>query len=86
MSEKGILGAAATNLIETDAKEKVEHGQATRDAFQMADVFLSGDTAGGAYADQVIRFLDLLFGRPTLTPTPEEQAMFMAYAASLRSG
>lgn len=86
LSEKGILGAAATSLMETDAKEKVEYGQATRDAFQMSDVFLSGDAAGGAYADQVIRFLDLLFGRPTLTPTSEEQAMFMAYAASLQSG
>jgi deoxycytidylate deaminase len=52
----------------------------------MADVFLSGDAAGAGYADQVSRFLDLLFGCPTLTPTPQEQAMFMAYAASLRSG
>lgn len=80
-SEMGILGEAATTLMEIDAEEKLEHGQATRDAFRMADVFLSGD-----YADQVSRFLDLLFGRPTLTPTPQEQAMFMAYAASLRSG
>jgi deoxycytidylate deaminase len=67
--------------METDAKEKVDYGQATRDAFQMADVFLSSDSA-----DQVSRFLSLLFGCPTLTPTPQEQAMFMAYAASLRSG
>lgn len=28
----------------------------------------------------------LLFGCPTLTPSPQEQALFMAYAASLRSG
>jgi deoxycytidylate deaminase len=85
-SEMGILGEAATTLMETDAEEKLEHGQATRDAFRMADVFLSADSASGDYADQVSRFLDLLFGRPTLTPTPQEQAMFMAYAASLRSG
>jgi deoxycytidylate deaminase len=81
LSEKGILGGNAANLMETDAKEKVDYGQATRDAFQMADVFLSSDSA-----DQVSRFLSLLFGCPTLTPTPQEQAMFMAYAASLRSG
>jgi deoxycytidylate deaminase len=86
LAEKGISGEAAMTLMETDAKEKLEHGQATRDAFQMADVFLSGDSAGADCADQVGRFLDLLFGRPTLTPTPQEQAMFMAYAASLRSG
>lgn len=86
LAEKGIVGEAATTLMEMDAKGKLEHGQATRDAFQMADVFLSGDSAGAEYADQVSRFLGLLFGCPTLTPTPQEQAMFMAYAASLRSG
>jgi deoxycytidylate deaminase len=81
LSEKGIVDDAAARLMETDAKEKLEYGQATRDAFEMADVFLSGN-----YAGQVSRFLNLLFGCPTLTPTPEEQAMFMGYAASLRSG
>jgi deoxycytidylate deaminase len=85
LSEKGIVGEPATKLMETDAKEKLQYGQATRDAFQMADVFVSG-ASGSDYADQVIRFLDLLFGCPTLTPTPQEQAIFMAYAASLRSG
>lgn len=84
--EQGIVGEDAATLMETDAKEKLDYGQATRDAFQMADVFLSGDGAGADYADQVSRFLDLLFGSPTLTPTPQEQAMFMAYASSLRSG
>jgi deoxycytidylate deaminase len=86
LAEKGIKGENAIRLMETDAKESVEYGQATRDAFQMADVFLSSDSAGADYADQVSRFLDLLFGCPTLTPSPQEQAMFMAYAASLRSG
>jgi deoxycytidylate deaminase len=86
LSEKGIIGDSADKLMETDAKEKLEYGQATRDAFQLADVFLSGESGDGDYGDQVSRFLDLLFGSPTLTPTPQEQAMFMAYAASLRSG
>jgi deoxycytidylate deaminase len=86
LAETGIEGQDAKGLMEIDAKEKCEYGQATRDAFQMADVFLSGDAANVDYADQVGRFLDLLFGCPTLTPTPQEQAMFMAYAASLRSG
>jgi hypothetical protein len=47
--------------METDAEEKLEHGEATRDAFQMANVFLSGDSAGADYGDQVSRFLDLLW-------------------------
>jgi deoxycytidylate deaminase len=81
LAEKGIADPDASQLMEMDAKQDGDHGQATREAFRMADVFLSGD-----YRSQVSRFLDLLFGCPTLTPTPEEQAMFMAYAASLRSG
>jgi deoxycytidylate deaminase len=86
LDEKGINGEQATLLIRTDAKEKQDHGQATRDAFQMADVFLSGGSTPNGYLPQISRFLDLVFGCPSLTPTPEEQAMFMAYAASLRSG
>jgi deoxycytidylate deaminase len=85
LSEKGIVGAPAAKLMETDANERLQHGQATRDTFQMADIFVSGASKSD-YADQVSRFLDLLFGCPTLTPTPQEQAIFMAYAASLRSG
>ena len=81
LAEQGIVDTAASELMERDANEKVDFGQETRMAFQMADVFLSGE-----YSTQVERFLDLLFGRPSLTPTPEEQAMFMAYASSLRSG
>jgi deoxycytidylate deaminase len=86
LEEKGTTGPPAVELMEIDAKEKFDYGQATRDAFQMADVFVSGGSTGADYADQVGRFLDLVFGCPLLTPTPQEQAMFMAYAASLRSG
>jgi deoxycytidylate deaminase len=86
LSEKGIGEGDAKNLMEMDAKEKLEYGQATRDTFQAADVFLSEESGAGDYAVQVSRFLDLLFGCPTLTPTSHEHAMFMAYAASLRSG
>jgi deoxycytidylate deaminase len=85
LGEKRIVGDDAVNLMETDAKEKLEYGQATRDAFQMADVFMPED-ARGEFGEPVKRFLDLLFGSPYLTPTGEEHAMFMAYAASLRSG
>jgi hypothetical protein len=42
LSEKAIVGEAAAVLMETDAKEKLQYRQATRDAFQMADVFVSG--------------------------------------------
>jgi deoxycytidylate deaminase len=35
---------------------------------------------------QLDRFLDIVFGHPFSTPTPDEQAMFLAYGASMRSG
>ncbi len=79
--ERGMTDAA-TDLIGADAAQAVEHGQQTSETFHLADVFVSMD----GYSNQIGRFVDLVFGSPTITPTREEQAMFTAYAASLRSG
>lgn len=75
-------------LLERDEHEEssdyVERGynfgQRTRDTFQLADVFLRHDDERA-----IERFLDLVFGCPFFTPTQDEHAMFLAYAASLRS-
>jgi deoxycytidylate deaminase len=69
-------------LIEKDAAEVETYGQQTRKTFHLADVFFTTDN----FRTEAPRFLDLVFGCPNITPTLEEQAMFMAYAASLRSG
>ncbi len=75
--------AAIDSLIDSDTSEpNEEYGQRTRDAFHLADVFVS--QAGAE--EQVNRFLDLIFGCPTVTPTRDEHGMFLAYASSLRSG
>lgn len=79
--DRGMKGAA-DELIDKDTAESGQYGQQTRETFHLADVFVSMED----YRNQLNRFLDLIFGRPTLTPTPEEHAMFTAYAASLRSG
>lgn len=79
--DRGMKGAA-DELIAKDTAESGQFGQQTRETFHLADVFVSMDD----YRNQLNRFLDLIFGRPTLTPTREEHAMFTAYAASLRSG
>lgn len=83
---KGIDQRAAEDLVVRDEDEQQSHdvpnnvGQQTRDTFQLADVFVpQGDKS------KIYRFLDLVFGDPFQTPTQEEQAMFMAYASSLRS-
>ena len=80
--QKGIPEGEQSALIDQDAAEVEEYGQQTRQTFHLADVFFTAEN----YQTEVPRFLDLVFGCPTITPTHEEQAMFMAYTASLRSG
>ena len=82
LAERGIQPDEASKLIEIDASQSAEHGQQTRETFHLADVF----TSIKDFEQQIPRFLDLVFGSPRITPTRDEQAMFTAYAASLRSG
>lgn len=77
---KRIAVREAEALIKRDESEQDDFGQQTRDTFTLADVFLQD-----GQRDQLERFFDLLFGAPFTTPTPDEHAMFLAYAASLRS-
>ncbi|GLU39777.1 anti-phage dCTP deaminase [Pseudomonas sp. NBRC 100443] len=81
---KGIPKEELDRLISRDDKESADHGQRTRDVFQMADAFVTTDDAE-RLSDQLSRILNLLFSNPLTPPTAEEYAMFMAYAASLRS-
>lgn len=82
-SIKGVSSRDAIALVERDEHEKGRHGQKTRDTFHLADVFIR---LGGDLDSQIQRFLDLIYGCPYVTPTPDEHAMFLACAASLRSG
>ncbi|MCC6157075.1 MAG: cytidine deaminase [Deltaproteobacteria bacterium] len=72
----------AEELIRRDEDEGSELGQKTRDTFALSDVFVRADQA----ESELGRFLELVFGNTTLTPTRDEHGMFMAYAASVRSG
>ena len=84
-NRKGLERKQAEELIEIDQKQTAEeYGQRTRDTFQMADLFVA--VAGKEYERGLQRFLRLVFGDPFLTPSRDEHAMFLAYAASLRSG
>lgn len=73
----------AQALVDRDQNEPDnELGQNVRDAFFQADAFVE---SGADQRWQLERFIHLLFGDPTITPTLEEYAMFHARAASLRS-
>jgi deoxycytidylate deaminase len=82
--EKGVPPEEIERLIERDDKESNSLGQSTRDVFQMADAFVTSDDTE-SLSTQIGRILNLLFSEPVVPPTSDEYAMFMAYAASLRS-
>jgi deoxycytidylate deaminase len=77
----------ARRLIRRDEEDETnEFGQRTRDTFALADVFIRlNESSLPAAQDEAQRFLDLIFGRPDLSPKATEHAMYLAYAASLRS-
>ena len=80
MNDKGMTREQASELLHRDeAEEDDDFGQRTRETFHLGDVFVS-------QKEDVWRFLDLVFGEPYITPTREEYAMFLAFAASVRSG
>lgn len=75
----------AIRLIKRDAEETDDvYGQYTTETFQLSDVFVQ--LRQGRYETELERFFDLVFSNPYVTPTQQEHGMFLAYAASLRSG
>jgi deoxycytidylate deaminase len=85
LKQKGLTEAEAHELIERDAGELNDYGQHTRDAFELADVFIRQEPEHKNTKAQLERFLRLVFGAIDETPTPDEHAMFLAYGSSLRS-
>lgn len=59
-------------------------GQRVRDTFELADAYVALRT-GHQIRDEIVRIVRLLFGAPFETPTRDEQAMFQAFGARLRS-
>lgn len=75
----------ANILIQRDEDEHVPHGQKVTDTFHMSDFFVQLDGQGDQLEKSIWRILDILFGKPHVTPTFDEYAMFLAFSASLRS-
>ncbi len=78
-----ISKTEAQELIERDEEEGKDLGQKTREAFHLADAFISQDSP--TRQEDLWRILDVVFGDPHATPTQDEFAMFLAFAGSLRS-
>ncbi|MBU2512791.1 cytidine deaminase [bacterium] len=82
---KNISEDQASELIERDQNEIDDSGQHTQDTFHLSDFFVHFDGNSDKFQNDLWRILDLMFGRPYVTPTFDEFAMFMAFSASLRS-
>ncbi|HWO24834.1 MAG TPA: anti-phage dCTP deaminase [Kofleriaceae bacterium] len=85
LRQKGLTEEQALAVIERDASEENTFGQQTRDAFDLADIYIRQQPERAKTTEQLERFLRLVFGAVVETPTPDEHAMFLAYASSLRS-
>jgi deoxycytidylate deaminase len=85
LETRGMKSSQAMQLITRDEDEVEAYGQHTRDAFHLADHFVADENNEDKLRSSIWRCLDLIFGSPTITPTFNEFAMFMAFAAALRS-
>ena len=84
--QKGMSDDEASHLIDRDGEEaKVPHGQRLNSTFHLADFFLHITDSRDQLEADVRRMVQLWFGNPFITPTFDEYAMFMAFAAGLRS-
>jgi deoxycytidylate deaminase len=83
--QRHLEAADAELLIGDDRDDKKVGGQRTEDAYQLADFFVDVGAGSDSWKSEISRYLDLIFSHPYKTPTREEQGMFFAYAASLRS-
>lgn len=85
LQHRGMDESDAVSLVVRD-ESGGRHGQATGKSFQMADIFVDGNRSEEEIRRDLYRFFDLIFGSPLVTPNQHEHAMFLAFAASLRSG
>lgn len=75
----------AEELIEKDRADQGEKlGQAVQKTFPEADIFINIENEDEA-REQITRFIRLIFSDAFFTPSKNEQAMFFAKAAALRS-
>ncbi len=87
--QRNMTMEEAEQLIERDKGEQIKHGQQVTETFQHSDVFVDLKRFEKADIDRVKadirRYLQLLFGYKTITPSREEYGMFLAQSAAYRT-
>lgn len=86
INDIGMNPQQAKELMDRDESEANDYRQHTRDAFHLADYFIKFDNKTNEHIkNSCLRFLELIFGNPYITPTFNEFSMYMAYTSSLKS-
>ncbi|WP_096671413.1 anti-phage dCTP deaminase [Polaromonas sp. AET17H-212] len=74
------------SLMEIDRLEDREDGQQLDKTLHLADYFIRNDAmTANDKQEKLVRFLNLLHGDKSVTPSDAENGMYAAYSASLRS-
>lgn len=84
LANEGVKTEEINDLIQIDRNEDSETGQRLDKTLHLADFFLRNDS-GVDKKESIDRFLHLIHGDKSKTPTIVEQGMYAAYAAGLRS-
>jgi deoxycytidylate deaminase len=83
---EGVRKDEVAGLMEIDRMEDGLDGQQLDKTLFLADYFIRNDSrAADDKQDKLKRFLNLVHGDQSVTPTDVESGMFAAYSASLRS-
>jgi deoxycytidylate deaminase len=84
LEDEGVKAGETEQLIEIDRNENSATGQRLDKTLHLADFFVRNDT-GADQKSNISRFVHLIHGDKSKTPTLAEQGMYAAYAAGLRS-
>ena len=85
LRKQGVSAPDVAALIERDEHEEILGGQALRETFHLADLFVEAAQDPNRGDAEIARTVDALFGTGFRTPTKGEFGMFQAFGASLRS-
>ncbi len=81
-TDPDIQGLAMRLITRDQMDSENESGQHVRDTYSLSDYFIN---VNADIENETSRLVGLLFGKPFVTPTRDEQGMFHAYAAAFRS-
>lgn len=87
ISQKNIDATVATQLMTRDKAEGEKSGQQLLDTIFHSEFFITNVAENiDSLKPKLRRYVNLLMGDKRVTPTIEENAMFHAYSASVKSG